>query len=323
MATSRRAARAELLSIVIPMLDDWAATERTLLSVLTHRPPRTEVLVVHRGPYDDPYELEGEVQFVRAPEGAGLIASINAGLAACAAPIVHLLRPPVEVTEDWAAAALDELEDRQVAAVAPLVVSADDQELIVSAGIDYRPGGRKRQLLAGKRLAALEKTLVAPLGPSLWAGFYRRAALESLTEEATPALTTTVGDELADLDLALHLSRFGGRTVLAPASLVHLDAPQSTPGRGWGAGRAAERLYQRHSDLPLVGSPGQHGLACLLEAMAGVLQPSRILGWLGRQSVRLEAKRWAMHRQQLAQRALELEAQPLPIPRTTTRKRAA
>jgi GT2 family glycosyltransferase len=304
------------------MLDDWAATERTLLSVLTHRPPRTEILVVHRGAYDDPYQLEGEVRFVRAAEDAGLIGSINAGLAACEAPIVHLLRPPVEVTEDWAAAALDELEDRRVGAVAPLVVSQRDEDVIVSAGIDYQAGGRKRQLLAGKRLAALEKTLVSPLGPSMWAGFYRRTVLEALTEDATPALTTTVGDDLADLDLALQLARCGWHAILAPGSIVRLDAATSRR-HGWQAGRCAERLYQRHSDLEEVGTPARHKLACALEAIGGLIQPSRLLGWLGRQTIRFEASRWEAHRQQMAERAAELTAPAVRLEPSIERKRAA
>ena len=57
------------LSIVIPVLGDQKPLDDTLVSILENRPANCELVVVHNTPYNDPYGLSGEVQFVQAPAG--------------------------------------------------------------------------------------------------------------------------------------------------------------------------------------------------------------------------------------------------------------
>ncbi len=48
-------------------MGDQQRFEDTLVSVLENQPERSEVVVVTRGPYDDPYDLRREVGIVEAP----------------------------------------------------------------------------------------------------------------------------------------------------------------------------------------------------------------------------------------------------------------
>ena len=74
--------RVPRLSIVIPSVGDCNLLEDSLVSVLENRPADCEVLVVHNRPYDDPYNLAGEVRFVQANPRAGLAECLDMGTAA-------------------------------------------------------------------------------------------------------------------------------------------------------------------------------------------------------------------------------------------------
>ena len=69
------------LTILIPCVGGAAAFDATLVSVLQHRPADCEVLLVHTEPYDDPYDLAGEVQFLRTDRSCKLVDLLNEGLA--------------------------------------------------------------------------------------------------------------------------------------------------------------------------------------------------------------------------------------------------
>lgn len=68
------------LSIIIPVAGNLTSLEDTLLSVLENRPDGAEVLVVLDEPYDDPYELKGEIRFLEAAAGASFVESVNLGI---------------------------------------------------------------------------------------------------------------------------------------------------------------------------------------------------------------------------------------------------
>ncbi len=109
------------LSIIVPVLGCASRLETTLVSVLEHRPDDCEVLVVLDTPYEDPYELAGEVQFIESPGAVGFAASVNAGIQASCADFVHVLAAGVEVCEGWADFALPHFRDPRVSAVSPIV----------------------------------------------------------------------------------------------------------------------------------------------------------------------------------------------------------
>ena len=140
------------LSIVVPLMGDQQRFEDTLVSVLENQPERSEVVVVTRGPYEDPYDLRREVGFVEAPLCAGLLECFAAGLGGSRAPLIHLLAAGVEATPGWADAALEPFNCGDVAAVAPLVVDRQQPQKVLSAGLRYTRSGSIKHLAAGRRL---------------------------------------------------------------------------------------------------------------------------------------------------------------------------
>ena len=192
------------LSCIIPCTGNTEALERTLVSVLERRPDECEVLVVLTAPYDDPYKLEGEIQFVQAPAEAGLIGCLNLGIAAAKAPVVHLLASGLEVDTGWIERALAHFEDPRVAAVAPAIFDIADRGRLITAESN------------------------SPVVPLLEAAFYRKAVLE-----AAGGLPSGLGSR-ADVDFARALAEAGWQIVadrncrvFAPASDVTIQIPQT------------------------------------------------------------------------------------------------
>ena len=143
------------LSVIIPLLGDSRCLDDTLVSVLENRPPHCEIIVVHNEPYEDPYQLDGEVRFIEAPHRATVAECLNLGLVASRAAVVHVLSCGVEVTPGWSEAAMRRLGDAEVAGVAALILSDEDSPKVVSAGLGYRSEGVVWRIGHGHPRAAL------------------------------------------------------------------------------------------------------------------------------------------------------------------------
>ena len=263
------------LSIIIPAIGSNELLETGLASVLQHRPAGSEVLVVLPRPYDDPYNIKDEVRFVAARRGAGLVECLSTGLAESTGEVVHTLAAGVEVTDCWTAAPVARFADPRVAAVAPLLVLDNSGAPICSAGVSYSPQGARKQILIGTAEGAAR---VPTLGPELRAGFYRRETLLELS-----ALSSRVGDDVADIDLALTLRAAGYRAVFEPAGKIYATALGNETARGFRAGRAAERLFWRNA--PLAGwfrSLIAHPAAWLSDVAQVGPRPALLTHWLGR-----------------------------------------
>ncbi|NLF70335.1 MAG: hypothetical protein GX575_14945 [Candidatus Anammoximicrobium sp.] len=231
------------LSIIIPLWSDNDSFEDTLASVLQNRPAECEVIVVHSQPYDDPYDLKGEVRFLPVPQNAGKSHVINAGCRASEGEIVHVLQPGVLATDGWTAAALERFDDSQICAVAPLLLDADDDDRILAAGLHYTWGGARVSHGAGRRRSDGPRVLrQAIVGPGLFAGFYRRWIWE-----AVGGFCERLDVSWADVDFALSLRSLGYQAVLEPASIVR-GSPAAVPEAPFSfrSGLGAERVFWRH-----------------------------------------------------------------------------
>jgi GT2 family glycosyltransferase len=266
------------LSIVIPVSSDQTLLDDTLVSVLENRPTNCEILVVHNHPYNDPYELAGEVQFLEAPRRAGLIQCVNVGLAASRAPVVHVLSCGVEVRSGWANAALRHFNDPEVAAVAPVVLNRDDPQTVLSAGLGYRAEGIAWRLGEGR---TAEQTIEDPddlCGADVLAAFYRRSAVESVGGFSSARVET-----LSAIDMALSLNRAGFRCIVEPNSLAHADAVVTRNKPGFRHGRDAERLFwQWASAHGRVRSAAAHAALVAGECVIGLWHPSMLMHVAGR-----------------------------------------
>lgn len=295
------------LSIVIPVRGTLELLEDTLVSVLEHRPDDCEIIVALDSHYDDPYQLQGEVRFIRPPGGTSVVALANAALAAAASPIVHVLLCGSQVSDGWTQPALAHFADTQVAAVAPLIVASRADATVVSAGIAYFSGGARREPTRWPRAAAGPSGSPTVLGASLLAGFFRR---DVLLREGT-MLDAAVGDQLADVDLALRLCRAGYRARLEPASIVHRQHAGLSPGGAAAAGRHAQRLFWRNA--PAVGwlrALALHGLAVAADTLASGLSWRTVARLLGRAVACGELRHYRRHHRLLAELAAERSRLP-------------
>ena len=230
------------LSIVIPCLGPCEQFEDTLASVLQHRPDRSEIIVAHRQPYADPYHLRGEVAFSHV-ESTSLVDLINDAVQDARGEVIHILATGAEVRDGWTHCALRHFADPRIAAVAPLVLKLESPGRVETMGVKYTLGGERISVGHDLAIPDHHALLDDVLGPSLLAGFYSKDALLALG-----GFCREVGDELADVDLALSLRDLGCRSVLEPKSQVAhaaLDSGRSVLGavsRGWNA----EALFWRH-----------------------------------------------------------------------------
>jgi cellulose synthase/poly-beta-1,6-N-acetylglucosamine synthase-like glycosyltransferase len=285
------------LSIVIPFLGETEPFEDSLVSVLEHRPDDCEVLVVHRGGYDDPYDLSDEVGFVAVPNATPLAEVLNAGFRRACGEVLHVLLPGVRAPLGWTDPALEHFDDPRVAAVTPVIVDGREPARIASAGIVYTAGGTCRLNGVGTLFARGERVFRRRvIGPTASAAFYRRMAVEALG-----GYCPQVGSDLADADLALSLRDLGFRNVLEPNCVVAIHVPQQRCAPSFALGRDVERVYWRHAD-------GTHWLQRLMchppAILAGLLSGLGRLGsyacLCGRVVGLLEATRHRRHQQELA-----------------------
>lgn len=230
-------------SVIIPVLGDPRQMEDTLVSVLENRPADCQVIVVFNQPYDDPYELAGEVDFLGAPGGTGWAECVNRAVAHSSGEIVFIVHSAVEVEPGWYEAVRDALNQPGVAAVVPTIRCRYEESRIISRGMAIRRSGSIVRRGEGRLLQASEATgrsVAADVLPEPLAGAYRRSALV-----AAGGFCPRLGEETAVVDLGLRLLRAGLRCVHEPACRV-----LARPGAAWDRrylrrGRQHELLFWR------------------------------------------------------------------------------
>jgi GT2 family glycosyltransferase len=230
------------LSIVIPCPGGGEQFEETLVSVLQNRPDDCEVLVIYPGVYSDPYNLRGEVDFVEAPLGATLLELVNIGFESAGGEVVHVLQCGVEVDEGWTTDVTQRFDSPQVGAVSPQLLGKQT-DFPATIGVSYGLGGHRRVCcIDPARKRGTEQSHVV-LGPTLVAAFYRRDAVLSVG-----GVDVTLGEELADVDLALSLQEAGYCTVVAPSSRTYYRPVLRLRERDeFDEARRAERLFWKHA----------------------------------------------------------------------------
>jgi cellulose synthase/poly-beta-1,6-N-acetylglucosamine synthase-like glycosyltransferase len=266
------------LSIIIPFSGGPEYLENTLVSVLQNRPGDCEVLVVHHGAYDDPYQLQDEVRFVEVSRTTDVIGAMNAGFEAAQGELLHVLECGAEVEEGWADAALRNFDDPQVGAVSPLVLRSTDGGRMALAGVGYQIAGKRQTCAAAATNESPQPPAANVVGPSLIAAFYRREAVTRCG-----GFSASVGEELTDVDFALSLQDAGYRCVFESGSRVSTVQPYRTGISQFRAGRFEELLFWRHAaEIGLLRSLALHGLLLTVEGASVLLHPTRLAKLLGR-----------------------------------------
>lgn len=303
------------LTILIPCEGGAADFDGTLVSVLQHRPADCEVLLVHAAPYDDPYRLRDEVQFLQAGRKAHLVELINEGIAAASGEIIHIVGCGVEVLEGWTEPAMARFDDPEVGAVSPLVMCADGTRL-VAAGIRWTLGGSRRVCADQRLLVRGSARLQARvMGPTMSAGFFRRDVLQALG-----GFDAALNEQFADVDLAMAIQSLEMRSVCETASRVVQVAASSDRSGRFARSRSAERLFWRYAaSRGMTGSLLLHPLAVASDMATVKPRIAALTDLLGRTTALLELgavrrheERLALARQRLADSAQERATIRLP-----------
>lgn len=192
------------LSIIVPFLDDHAKLESTLLSLLENRNSDLEILVVHNGNYDDPYQLgDDEVVLIQAPAAYSHTESLNLAISTASAPAIQILLPGMRVQQDWYVPSLRKLEREDWDAVAsPCSV---DQSTQVIYGLD-------RSALPHRRLASKMPNSVAPLVAGT---IFRKQVLRLIG-----GLCPQLGREGAEVELQLLMDAMDLRSTITSDILI-------------------------------------------------------------------------------------------------------
>lgn len=278
----------------LSILTSWPVNdtihEDTLASILQNRPAHSEIIVVHRGEYDDPYDLGTEVRFISADPEATQTEMLNLGADEADGDILHIVQGGLRATEGWTVAALKHFDDIDVIAVAPAVVD-DTEERIVVAGVRLSTAGARETCGVDVSIVSTDMARLQPTGPALIAGFYRLEAWD-----AAWGLDNSLGD-LADIDLALHLEQLGDCRLAANSRLVFAEPTDDKTSRVR-TGRNKQRLFlrhQKHQDLSKSGNKS----AIITEWIAEFYRPSawaralvRLTTKLGAREVEQAERRW-------------------------------
>ncbi len=227
------------VSIVIPFLSSDDPLEETLVSVLSNRPKDSEVIVVHRGRYDDPYDLAEEVRFVHAAPTASMTEAVNRSFAIAKGDVIHLLACGMEADDGWVEPAIAHFDDVRVGMVTPLHTSGNH---LASAGVKMSVTGQRIECGTDCVYQCGLRPSLDPSGPTHSAAFYRRSAIQ-----ACGGFSERAGDANADLDLALTLLSLGFVGRFEPECRVRGPAVKTTPDSAFTNGRHAQQLVLRHT----------------------------------------------------------------------------
>lgn len=251
--------------------------------------------MAHAGPYDDPYDLAGEVRFLPAPSNGGPLGCLNVGIESARADVVHLMWPGVLASEGWVEPALEVLAATEVAAVSPLVVSEPDPQRVLAAGVRWRVGGMRGVLPSRPRAMGDWLNKLRMAAPTKLAGFYRREALLALGR-----LDGTAGAEMADAELSVRMRAVGLACRVAPESRVLADESLLATPASFSRGRMAERMFWRTAgEMGWAGSLAVHPAAVLTEWVKNVHRPGGWLQLMGRAVGMLELGDHRAYREKL------------------------
>ena len=266
------------LSIIIPVVENPAQMEDSLVSVLENRPADCEILVVTNRSYDDPYELKDEVRFVEAPHESRWIDLLNVGIGLSRGTIVHLLPCGVHASEGWVDAALAQFDDPHIAAVTPIVLDRLNPRRLLAAGVVYQAGSGRVSRLADRigpaRTAVIADVLADPDCP---VAFYRRTALEQVGQFSDKA-----GPRFAGIDVAMALAEAGFGSLLEPRCRM-LGMGARAAEDAFRRGQMVERLFWRW--LPRkwrLTSLIRHAILVAGELTQGFFRPAGIAHVAGR-----------------------------------------
>lgn len=255
------------LSLIVPFQCDSQALENTLVSVLELRSPDDELLIVHRGEYQDPYGLQGnEAKVLETPASTSLAEQLNIAVQNATGDVLQVVLPGTVLEPDWcvdALAAFDELDVDMIA----LGVSA--------SGANSLQYGFEADLIPQRR-ATGEASKIA--GPLLAGTMIRRSAIECLG-----GWNTKIPGDLIDFELCLMAKLLGLQVGVVEGSSVTCDESRSMVLSHYELGRSIGQLacaFSEISNSAIVIEPLVRRLGHLASGLVSPKLAAERLGWV-------------------------------------------
>lgn len=255
------------LSLIVPFQCDSQALENTLVSVLELRSPDDELLIVHRGEYQDPYGLQGnEAKVLETPASTSLAEQLNIAVQNATGDVLQVVLPGTVLEPDWcvdALAAFDELDVDMIA----LGVSG--------SGANSLQYGFEADLIPQRR-ATGEASKIA--GPLLAGTMIRRSAIECLG-----GWNTKIPGDLIDFELCLMAKLLGLQVGVVEGSSVTCDEARSMVLSHYELGRSIGQLacaFSEISDSAIVIEPLVRRLGHLASGLVSPKLAAERLGWV-------------------------------------------
>lgn len=231
-------------SIVIPMVGREQAFDDTLASILRGQSAQCQIIVAHDGSYTDPYDLRREVTFAQTENGSnGMAALLNTAIQSSTRPLTAIVHPGTELPEHWCESIASAFDDPSVGSVAVPVVDEAKPDRIAAGGISLQAGLNRKLIGAGHRLKKRSTQKLRPLGPTLWAGFYRTSLLKTMFPLCEHMEASYLDADIALTARTLNLNcRWLPEVVVTTQEAKTIQAEAKQP-----HGRAAQRATRRHS----------------------------------------------------------------------------
>ena len=260
------------LSLIVPFQCDSQALENTLVSVLELRSPDDELLIVHRGEYQDPYGLQGnEAKVLETPASSSLAEQLNIAVQNATGDVLQVVLPGAVLEPDWcvdALAAFDELDVDMIA----LGVSGSG---VSGAGASSLQYGFEADLIPQRR-ATGEASKIA--GPLLAGTMIRRSAIQCLG-----GWNTKIPGDLIDFELCLMAKLLDLQVGVVEGSSVTCDESRSMVLSHYELGRSIGQLacaFSEISDSAIVIEPLVRRLGHLASGLVSTKLAAERLGWV-------------------------------------------
>lgn len=214
------------LSLIVPFQCDSQALETTLLSVLEARSSDHELIVVHRGQYQDPYGLGGdEAVVVETASAASLPQQLNTAVETATGDVIQVVLPGTLLEPDWCNDALAAFDQMDIDLIALGVDDSKSKQVQYGFDSDSLP----------QRCFATEASKIS--GPLLEGTMIRRSVILGLG-----GWNTKIPADLIDFEMSLLVRVLGLHVGVVQDALVHCNEPRSMVLSHYELGRSIGQL---------------------------------------------------------------------------------
>jgi hypothetical protein len=289
------------LSLIVPFQCDSQALENTLVSVLEVRAADDELIIVHRGEYQDPYGLSGdEARVIETAASSSLAEQLNTAYRGASGEVIQVVVPGTILESDWCDDALAAFDELDVDMIGLGIKTAGSQVLQYGFESDAMP----------QRRLTTEASKIA--GPMLGGTLIRRSTLECLG-----GWNSKIPSDLIDFEMSMMAKVLGLHVGVVEGALIQCQEARSMVLSHYEQGRSVGQLacaFSEKSDSAITVEPLVKRLGHLASGLVNPKLAAERLGWVlgvrDRSWVEPIGKRIELARKALAERQSSWEDRP-------------